>query len=116
MMRVSTDSSTKMTGSTAGTGSCFVSLRRVSTMNMKNWTKGLVLTFAMSIASNLALANGGRSEEQEKKPTPATKVDSPKELTATSQGSGEDYVVVITDKDTTPLSVYQKYLDSADFW
>jgi hypothetical protein len=70
----------------------------------------------MSIALNLAAENGGRSEEQAKKPTPATQIESPKELTATAQGSGEDYVVVITDKDTTPLSVYQKYLESADYW
>ena len=85
-------------------------------MNRKNWTKGLVFTFAMSIALNLAAATGGRSEEQVKKPTPATKIESPKELTAAAESSGEDYVVVITDKDTTPLSVYQKYLESADFW
>lgn len=85
-------------------------------MNMKNWTKVFAFTFVMSIALNLAAANGGRSDEQEKKPTPATTIDSPKELTAAAQGSGEDYVVVITDKDTTPLSVYQKYLESADFW
>lgn len=85
-------------------------------MNMKNWTKVLGFTFAMSIAVNLAAANGGRSEEQDKKATPATQIDSPKELQATAEGSGEDYVVVMTDKDTTPLSVYQKYLDSADFW
>ncbi len=84
-------------------------------MNMKNWKKVFAFTFAMSIALNLAAANGGRSQEQEK-PTPATTIDSPKELTATAQGSGEDYVVVITDKDTTPLNVYQKYLESADFW
>jgi hypothetical protein len=85
-------------------------------MNRKNWTKVLAFAFAMSIALNLAAANGGRSEEQEKKATPATQIESPKELTATAQGSGEDYVVVITDKDTTPLSVYQKYLESADYW
>lgn len=85
-------------------------------MNRNNWTKGIAITFAMSIASSLAAANGGRFEEQEKKPTPATKIDSPKELTASAEGSGEDYVVVITDKDTTPLNVYQKYLESADFW
>jgi hypothetical protein len=85
-------------------------------MNMKNWTKVLGFTFAMSIAVNLAAANGGRSEEQDKKATPATQIDSPKELQATADGSGEDYVVVMTDKDTTPLNVYQKYLESADFW
>ena len=85
-------------------------------MNRNNWTKVLAFTFSMSIALNLAAANGGRSEEQVKKPTPATQIDSPKELQASAQGSGEDYVVVITDKDTTPLSVYQKYLESADFW
>jgi hypothetical protein len=85
-------------------------------MNMNTWTKGFAFAFAMSIALNLAAENGGRSEEQAKKPTPATQIESPKELTATAQGSGEDYVVVITDKDTTPLSVFQKYLESADYW
>jgi hypothetical protein len=85
-------------------------------MNMKNWTKVFAFAFAMSIALNLAAAKGGRSAELETNPTPATTIDSPKELTASAQGSGEDYVVVITDKDTTPLNVYQKYLESADFW
>ena len=85
-------------------------------MNMKTWTKVLTFAFAMSIAVNLAAADEGRSEEQEKKPTPATQIDSPKEPQASEQSSGEDYVVVMTDKDTTPLNVYQKYLESADFW
>jgi hypothetical protein len=86
-------------------------------MNMKNWKKVSTFLFvAMSVALNLAAANGGRSEEQEKKPTPATQIDSPKELQASAQSSGEDYVVVMTDKDTTPLNVYQKYLKSADQW
>jgi hypothetical protein len=84
-------------------------------MNMKKWTKVLTFAFAMSIAMNLA-ADEGRSGEQEKKPTPATPIDSPKEPQASEQSSGEDYVVVMTDKDTTPLNVYQKYLESADFW
>ena len=83
---------------------------------MNNWKKVLTFAFAMSIAVNLAAFDGGRSEEQEKKPTPATKIDSPKEMAATSASSGEDYVVVMTDKDTTPLKVYQKYLRSADEW
>lgn len=85
-------------------------------MNMKTWMKVSAFAFAMSIAVNLAASDGGRSKEQEKKPTPATQIDSPKELQASADGSGEDYVVVMTDKDTTPLNVYQKYLDSADFW
>jgi hypothetical protein len=85
-------------------------------MNMKTWTKVLTFAFAMSIAVNLAAADEGRSGEQERKPTPATQIDSPKELQASGQSSGEDYVVVMTDKDTTPLNVYQKYLESADFW
>ena len=84
-------------------------------MNMK-WMKVLTFAFAMSIAVNLAASNGGRSEEQEKKPTPATQIDSPKELQASADGSGEDYVVVMTDKDTAPLNVYQKYLENADDW
>ena len=74
------------------------STRRVNTMN--NWKKVLTFAFAMSIAVNLAAFDGGRSEEQEKKPTPATKIDSPKEMAATSVNSGEDYVVVMTSKDT----------------
>jgi hypothetical protein len=85
-------------------------------MNMEKWTKALAFTFGMSIAATLAAADGGRSEEQAKQATPATEIESPKELTATAQSSGEDYVVVMTDKDTTPLSVYQKYLESADLW
>ena len=83
---------------------------------MNDWKKVLTFAFAMSIAVNLAAFDGGRSEEQEKKPTPATKIDSPKEMAATSVNSGEDYVVVMTSKDTTPLKVYQKYLRSADEW
>ena len=58
------------------------STRRVNTMN--NWKKVLTFAFAMSIAVNLAAFDGGRSDEQEKKPTPATKIDSPKEMAATS--------------------------------
>ena len=46
----------------------------------------------------------------------ATKIDSPKEIAATADSSGEDYVAVIKDKDTTPLKVYEKYLRSADEW
>ena len=83
---------------------------------MNNWKKVLTFAFAVSIAVNLAAFDGGRSDEQEKKPTPATKIDSPKEMAATSASSGEDYVVVMTDNDTTPLKVYQKYLRSADQW
>ena len=33
-----------------------------------------------------------------------------------ASGAGEDYVVVMTEKDSTPLKVYQKYLRSADEW
>ena len=84
-------------------------------MNMK-WKKVLTFAFAMSIAVNLAAFDGGRSEEQEKKPTPAAKIDSPKEIQASAGTSGEDYVVVMTDNDTSPLKVYQKYLESADQW
>lgn len=84
--------------------------------NRKTRTKVLGFTFAMSIAVNLAAANGGRSEEQDKRATPAAEIAPPKELQATAEGPGEDYVVVMTDKDTTPLSVYQKYLENADFW
>lgn len=85
-------------------------------MNITKWSKAAALAFAMSIAFN-AVADDGRSEKQDKKPTPATSIDSPKgELTASQLESGEDYVVVMTDKDTTPLKVYQKYLNSADFW
>ena len=71
-------------------------------MNMK-WGKVLTFAFAVSIAVNLAAFDGGRSEEQEKKPTPATKIDSSMEIRASAATSGEDYVVVMTDKDTTPL-------------
>lgn len=85
-------------------------------MNMKPWMKVLTFAFAMSVAVTLAASDGERSKEQEKNPTPATQIDSPKELQASAGGSSEDYVVVMTDKDTTPLNVYQKYLDSADFW
>ena len=84
-------------------------------MNRK-WKKVLTFAFAMSIAVNLAAFDGGRSKEQEKKLTPATKIDSPKEIQASIGISGEDYVVVMTDSDTSPLKVYQKYLDSADQW
>ncbi len=82
-------------------------------MNMK---KVLTFAFTMSIAVNLVAFDGGRSDEQDKKLSPATKIDSPKEMAATADNSGEDYVVVMTDKDTTPLKVYQKYLRSADEW
>ena len=65
---------------------------------MNNWTKVLTFVFAMSIAVNLAAFDGGRSDKQEKQPTPATKIDSPKEMAATADMSGEDYVVVMTDQ------------------
>ena len=84
-------------------------------MNRK-WKKVLTFAFAMSIAVNLAAFDGGRSKEQEKKLTPATEIDSPKEIQASVGTSGEEYVVVMTDSDTSPLKVYQKYLDSADQW
>ena len=66
-------------------------------MNRK-WKKVLTFAFAMSIAVNLAAFDGGRSKEQEKKLTPATKIDSPKEIQASVGTSGEDYVVVMTEQ------------------
>ena len=85
-------------------------------MNISKWKKAAAFAIAMSIASNL-VADEGRSEKREQKPSPATKIESPKgELSPGQLDAGEDYVVVMTDKDTSPLKVYQKYLDSADFW
>jgi hypothetical protein len=75
-------------------------------MKWMNVSKVLALAGALSFAVNLAASDeGGRSKEQELKPTPAANLD-----------ASEDYVVVLTEKDTTPLKVYQKYLNSADFW
>ncbi|NKB16701.1 MAG: hypothetical protein HC774_07315 [Sphingomonadales bacterium] len=76
----------------------------------------LVRRDLVACGSDVLVAESPPTEEQAKQATPATEIESPKELTATAQSSGEDYVVVMTDKDTTPLSVYQKYLESADLW
>ncbi len=75
-------------------------------MKMMKLSKVIALAGALSVAVNLAASDGGRSKEQ--KLTPATQ--------AATLDASEDYVVVLTEKDTTPLQVYQKYLDSADFW
>jgi hypothetical protein len=76
-------------------------------VNVLRWSKVIALAGALSFAVNLAAsADGGRSDEQDAKLTPA----------AATLDASEDYVVVLTDKDTTPLQIYQKYLDSADFW
>jgi hypothetical protein len=74
-------------------------------MKWMNVVKVAAFAGALSFAVNLAASEGGAKEQDTKT---ATEV-------ATSDAS-EDYVVVLTEKDTTPLQVYQKYLDSADFW
>ncbi len=77
-------------------------------MKWMNVSKVLVLAGALSFAVNLAASDEGRrTKEQEMKPTPAAQA---------ALDASDDYIVVLTDKDTTPLNVYQKYLDSADFW
>jgi hypothetical protein len=76
-------------------------------VSVLKWSKVLALAGALSFAVNLAAStDGGRSDEQDAKLTPA----------AATLDASEDYVVVLTEKDNTPLNVYQKYLDSADFW
>ena len=75
-------------------------------MKMMKLSKVIALAGALSFAVNLAASDGGLSKEQ--KLTPATQ--------AATLDASDDYVVVLTEKDTTPLQVYQKYLDSADFW
>jgi hypothetical protein len=76
-------------------------------VNVLRWSKVIALAGALSFAVNLAAStDGGRSDEQDAKLTPA----------AATLDASEDYVVVLTDQDTTPLNVYQTYLDSADFW
>jgi hypothetical protein len=76
-------------------------------VNVLKWSKVLVLAGALSFAVNLAASDdGGRSKEQELKPT----------ATGAALDASDDYIVVLTDKDTTPLNVYQKYLESADVW
>jgi hypothetical protein len=75
-------------------------------MKMMKLSKVIALAGALSFAVNLAASDGGRSKEQ--KLTPATQ--------AATLDASDDYVVVLTEKDTTPLQIYQKYLDSADFW
>ena len=81
-------------------------------------TKVLVLAGAMSFAVTLtASTEGGRSEEQVKKANPATQISSPQgEPTTTDARPDDDYVVVLNAEDNTPLKVYQKYLEKADFW
>jgi len=49
--------------------------------------------------------------------TPATKVAVPKgDLPATMPSSGDDYVVVMTDKDDSSQKVFSKYLDKPESW
>lgn len=81
-------------------------------------TKVLVLAGAMSFAVTLtASTEGGRSEEQVKKANPATQISSPQgEPTTTDARPDDDYVVVLNAEDNTPLKIYQKYLEKADFW
>ena len=81
-------------------------------------TNVLVLASAMSFAVTLtASTEGGRSEEQVKKANPATQISSPQgEPTAPDARPDDDYVVVLNAEDNTPLKVYQKYLEKADFW
>ena len=80
-------------------------------------TKVLVLAGAMSFAVTLtASTEGGRSEEQAKKANLATQIPSSSELTATDARTDDNYVVVLNAEDNTPLKVYQKYLEKADFW
>ncbi len=86
-------------------------------MNVLKWSKVFALAGALSIAVNLAASAEVRDSTEQKKPTPATEVVPPKgELQAATTDASEDYVVVLTEKDTTPINVYQKYLESADFW
>lgn len=87
-------------------------------VNVLSWSKVMILAGALSIPVNLtASTERGSSKEQQKKPTPATQIGSPKgELQAAASESDDDYVVVLTEKDKSPLQVYQKYLNSADFW
>ena len=64
-----------------------------------------------------SIDRGGRSEEQVKKANPATQISSPQgEPTTTHARPDDDYVVVLNAEDNTPLKVYQKYLEKADFW
>jgi hypothetical protein len=88
-------------------------------VKLLRWSKVLVVTAgALSFAVTLtASTEGGRSEEQVKQANPATQVSTPQgELQATDARPDDDYVVVLNDEDDSPLKVYQKYLDKADFW
>ena len=71
------------------------------------------MSFAVTLTAS---TEGGRSEEQAKKANPATQIPSSSELTATDARTDDDYVVVLNAEDNTPLKVYQKYLEKADFW
>jgi len=87
-------------------------------VQLLRWSKVLVLTGALSFAVTLtASTEEGRSEEQVKEANPATQIASPQgEPQPTDARSDDDYVVVLNAEDDTPLKVYQKYLDKADFW
>ena len=87
-------------------------------VQLLRWSKVLVLTGALSFAVTLtASTEEGRSEEQVKEANPATQIASPQgEPQLTDARSDDDYVVVLNAEDDTPLKVYQKYLDKADFW
>ncbi|MGH9459851.1 MAG: FecR domain-containing protein [Vicinamibacteria bacterium] len=87
-------------------------------VKLLRWSKVLAIAGVLSFAVTLtASAEGGRSEEQVKKVDPATEVTSPQsEPQATDTRSDDDYVVVLNAEDNSPVKVYQKYLDKADFW
>lgn len=88
------------------------------------WVKLLRLNKVLAIAGALSFAvtltastEGGRSEEQVKEVDPSTEVTSPQsEPQATNARPDDDYVVVLNAEDDSPVKVYQKYLDKADFW
>ncbi len=89
-----------------------------------SWVKLLRLSKVLATAGALSFAvtltastEGGRSEEQVKKANPATEVTAPQnEPQATDARPDDDYVVVLNAEDDSPVKVYQKYLDKADFW
>lgn len=87
-------------------------------VKLLRWNKVLAIAGVLSFAVTLtASTEGGRSEEQVKKVDPATEVTSPQsEPQATDARPDDDYVVVLNAEDDSPLKVYQKYLDKADFW
>lgn len=92
----------------------------MKSVNLLRWSRVLAIASALSIAFTLtASTDGGQNKEQEqvKKATPETKVASPKaEPSAPTAKSADDYVVVMTEKDDSPVKVYQKYLEKADLW